>query len=86
MKTIPPRCPEPETGPKYWRSLDQLAEAPEFRRWVEREFPEGASDFNDPVSRRRLQHRDVAGQVVLPEHEVGRFARLGRHRRVHHDA
>jgi len=52
MKTIPPPCPEPESGQKYWRSLDQLAETPEFRRWLEREFPQGASEFADPVSRR----------------------------------
>jgi MoCo/4Fe-4S cofactor protein with predicted Tat translocation signal len=54
MKTIPPNCPEPESGPKYWRSLDQLAETPEFRQWVEREFPSGASEFVDPVSRRNF--------------------------------
>ena len=52
MKTIPPPCPEPDVGPKYWRSLDQLAETPEFREWLEREFPAGASEFTDPVSRR----------------------------------
>jgi molybdopterin-containing oxidoreductase family iron-sulfur binding subunit len=54
MKTIPPTCPEPETGRKYWRSLDQLAETPEFRQWVEREFPQGASEWTDPVSRRHF--------------------------------
>jgi len=54
MKTIPPTCPEPEFGRKYWRSLDQLAETPEFRQWVEREFPEGASEWRDPVSRRHF--------------------------------
>src|SRR6185503_18766353 len=53
-KTIPPVCPEPETGRQYWRSLDQLAERPEFRQWVEREFPAGASEFSDPVSRRHF--------------------------------
>jgi molybdopterin-containing oxidoreductase family iron-sulfur binding subunit len=52
MKTIPPPCPEPETGIRYWRSLDQLAETPEFRQWVEREFPAGASELTDPVNRR----------------------------------
>src|SRR6185436_6925144 len=52
MKTIPPPCPEPDSGQKYWRSLDQLADAPEFRDWVEREFPAGASELTDPVSRR----------------------------------
>lgn len=52
MKTIPPPCPEPDVGPKYWRSLDQLADTPEFRQWLEREFPAGASEFTDPLSRR----------------------------------
>jgi molybdopterin-containing oxidoreductase family iron-sulfur binding subunit len=54
MKTIPLPCPEPESGQKYWRSLDQLADTPEFRQWVEREFPAGASEFTDPVSRRHF--------------------------------
>jgi MoCo/4Fe-4S cofactor protein with predicted Tat translocation signal len=52
MKTIPPPCPETDTGHKYWRSLDQLADTPEFRQWVEREFPSGASELTDPVTRR----------------------------------
>ena len=54
MKTIPPSCPEPEIGRRYWRSLDQLAETPEFRQWLEREFPQGASEFTDEVSRRHF--------------------------------
>ncbi|MBI5775113.1 MAG: TAT-variant-translocated molybdopterin oxidoreductase [Verrucomicrobia bacterium] len=54
MKTIPPPCPEPEVGPKYWRSLDELSETPEFREWAEREFPAGASDLNDGVNRRNF--------------------------------
>ncbi len=52
MKTIPPICNEPETGPKYWRSLDQLADRPEVREWMEREFPAGASIAPDGESRR----------------------------------
>jgi molybdopterin-containing oxidoreductase family iron-sulfur binding subunit len=54
MKTIPPICPEPEFGRKYWKSLDQLAETPEFRQWAEREFPQGASEWTDPVTRRHF--------------------------------
>lgn len=54
MKTIPPPCPEPETGLKYWRSLDELAETPQFREWAGREFPAGASEFTDPVNRRHF--------------------------------
>jgi molybdopterin-containing oxidoreductase family iron-sulfur binding subunit len=54
MKTIPPPCPHPETGPKYWRSLDEVAETPEFQEWLQREFPAGASEFEDGVSRRNF--------------------------------
>ena len=54
MKTIPPPCPYPETGAKYWRSLDEVAETPAFKEWLEREFPAGASEFTDPVSRRNF--------------------------------
>ena len=54
MKTIPPPCPHPETGPKYWRSLDEVAETPEFKEWLAREFPNGASEFPDGVSRRNF--------------------------------
>jgi MoCo/4Fe-4S cofactor protein with predicted Tat translocation signal len=54
MKSIPPSCPEPETGHAYWRSLDELADTPEFRGWLEREFPAGASELTDPVSRRHF--------------------------------
>jgi molybdopterin-containing oxidoreductase family iron-sulfur binding subunit len=54
MKIIPPPCPEPEVGPKYWRSLDQLADTPEFRQWLEREFPAGASELTDGSTRRHF--------------------------------
>jgi molybdopterin-containing oxidoreductase family iron-sulfur binding subunit len=43
MKTIPPQCPEPETV-KYWKSIDQLENSPEAKAWLEREFPDGASE------------------------------------------
>jgi MoCo/4Fe-4S cofactor protein with predicted Tat translocation signal len=41
-------------GPQYWRSLDQLAGTPEFRQWVEREFPSTASEMLDGDSRRHM--------------------------------
>lgn len=43
----------PVSGREYWRGLDELAHTPEFRQWVEREFPEGASEL-DPLSRRHF--------------------------------
>jgi molybdopterin-containing oxidoreductase family iron-sulfur binding subunit len=42
------------SGPAYWRSLDELAETDEFKRYVEREFPEQASEWNDPAGRRQF--------------------------------
>ena len=44
--------PIEENGKTYWRSLDHVAGTSEFRDFVAREFPEGASELNDPVSRR----------------------------------
>jgi MoCo/4Fe-4S cofactor protein with predicted Tat translocation signal len=54
MKTSPVPNSAPDSGRAYWRSLDELAETPEFRQWVEREFPVGASEWTDPVSRRHF--------------------------------
>jgi len=46
--------PSAATGRRYWRSLDELADTPEFREWLHREFPQGASEFADGVSRRHF--------------------------------
>jgi molybdopterin-containing oxidoreductase family iron-sulfur binding subunit len=50
--------PEPSpseqlNGPKYWRSLDEMAATPGFKQHLEREFPEGASNL-DGVDRRQF--------------------------------
>ncbi len=39
-------------GPDYWRSLEELASSPEFQEQLHREFPRGASEWLDSVSRR----------------------------------
>ena len=39
-------------GKKYWRSLNEMANTPEFQAAVEREFPSAAQEWVDPVSRR----------------------------------
>jgi MoCo/4Fe-4S cofactor protein with predicted Tat translocation signal len=41
-----------KTGPEYWRSLEELAGSPAFREALHREFPKGASEWLDSVSRR----------------------------------
>ncbi len=43
-----------EQGKRYWRSLEELADDPAVREMVEREFPDSASQWTDPVSRRRF--------------------------------
>ena len=55
------------TGKAYWRSLDHLADTPEFRDWIERRFPESMREL---LSGGR---RPAAFLAV-----DGRFARSGR--------
>ncbi len=40
-------------GRRYWRSLDELADTPEFKDWLHREFPVGASEMVADGSSRR---------------------------------
>jgi molybdopterin-containing oxidoreductase family iron-sulfur binding subunit len=41
-------------GRLYWRSLGELGDTPEFREYLHREFPEQASEWNDPKGRRNF--------------------------------
>jgi molybdopterin-containing oxidoreductase family iron-sulfur binding subunit len=41
-------------GRLYWRSLGELADTLEFREYLHREFPEQASEWNDPKGRRNF--------------------------------
>jgi molybdopterin-containing oxidoreductase family iron-sulfur binding subunit len=45
---------EKETGPTYWRSLDELASTPEFQEAVQREFPGDDWDRLPPATRRQF--------------------------------
>src|SRR5512146_1858265 len=40
------------TGPRYWRTLEELTQAEGFEELLHREFPRGASEWLDPVTRR----------------------------------
>ncbi len=42
------------SGPKYWRSLDHLANTAQFREWVGREFPSESTEMLDGNSRRTV--------------------------------
>ncbi len=39
-------------GRRSWRSLEAVAETPEFQEFLHREFPANASEWIDPVGRR----------------------------------
>src|SRR4026207_2090301 len=41
-------------GRAYWRSLEELSDTPEFRRYVHQEVPAQASEVNDPARRRQF--------------------------------
>ena len=43
---------EKNNSPELWRSLEELAGKPEVREMMHREFPKGASEWIDAVSRR----------------------------------
>jgi MoCo/4Fe-4S cofactor protein with predicted Tat translocation signal len=49
-----PSTPTQATGRRYWRSLDELADTPEFKEWLHQEFPKGASEWTDEPSRRHF--------------------------------
>ncbi len=42
------------SGPTFWRSLDEVAETPEFQQYLQREFPENAAEWSDPAGRRQF--------------------------------
>jgi molybdopterin-containing oxidoreductase family iron-sulfur binding subunit len=52
IKSLPNRGGE--SGAKHWRSLNELADTPEFRQWVEHEFPANADEMLDGASRRNV--------------------------------
>ncbi len=53
MKRVFEHPPEETKGKRYWRSVDELSDTPEFRDWIEREFPNGAAELKDDEWSRR---------------------------------
>ncbi|MDG2123510.1 MAG: TAT-variant-translocated molybdopterin oxidoreductase, partial [Verrucomicrobiales bacterium] len=47
MKRIWHHPEEPEGEKHYWRSANELNDTPEFRDWLQREFPQGAAEMVD---------------------------------------
>jgi molybdopterin-containing oxidoreductase family iron-sulfur binding subunit len=70
--------PSASSGKKYWRSLEELAESPLFEEFVQREFPQQAEEWNDPVERRTflklmgasLALAGLSGCVIQPPEKI----------------
>src|SRR5438128_2095970 len=65
-------------GKQYWRSLDELGDSPVFEEFVQREFPQQAEEWNDPVERRTflkimgasLALAGLSGCVIQPPEKI----------------
>jgi MoCo/4Fe-4S cofactor protein with predicted Tat translocation signal len=44
----------PAGGKQFWRGLEELADSEEFREMIHREFPDQASEWTNPITRRRF--------------------------------
>src|SRR5262245_11463394 len=74
---------EATRGREYWRSLESLAETPEFTEFLHREFPQNASEWLDPVGRRSflklmgasLALAGVSACTRQPEEEIIPYVR-----------
>jgi molybdopterin-containing oxidoreductase family iron-sulfur binding subunit len=73
-----------KTGKRFWRSMDELAETPEFYEMLEQEFPrQSGGEFVDPVSRRgfmklmgaSLALAGLAGCTKQPDEEIFPYIR-----------
>jgi MoCo/4Fe-4S cofactor protein with predicted Tat translocation signal len=72
-----------KTGPEYWRSLEELAGSQDFQDALHREFPKGASEWVDSVSRRgflkvmgaSLGLAGMTGCVRLPSEPIVPYVR-----------
>jgi molybdopterin-containing oxidoreductase family iron-sulfur binding subunit len=64
MKRVLPH-PEREARPNIWRSLDELASSPDFAEKLEREFPQGASEWHGGELSRRSFLQLMGGSMAL---------------------
>jgi MoCo/4Fe-4S cofactor protein with predicted Tat translocation signal len=72
------------TGRAHWMSLEEVAGAPGFQAFVEREFPEQASEWDDPEGRRNflkimsasLALAGLSGCTRQPEEKIVPYVRV----------
>ncbi|MFN2511587.1 MAG: TAT-variant-translocated molybdopterin oxidoreductase [Pyrinomonadaceae bacterium] len=72
-----------EDGKTFWRSLEELGDSPEFREFVQREYPQHAEEWDDPIERRTflklmgasLALAGLSGCVYQPPEKIVPFVR-----------
>ena len=72
-----------QDGKNFWRSLEELGDSPEFREFVQREYPQHAEEWDDPVERRTflklmgasLALAGLSGCVYQPPEKIVPFVR-----------
>src|SRR5205814_4387011 len=70
--------PSASSAKQYWRSLEELADSPTLEEFDQREFPQQAEEWNDPVERRTflklmgasLALAGLSGCVIQPPEKV----------------
>ncbi len=72
-----------QDGKNYWRSLEELSDSPEFHEFVQREYPQHAEQWDDPIERRTflklmgasLALAGLSGCVYQPPEKIVPFVR-----------
>src|SRR6266404_5762406 len=70
-------------GKKYWRSLDEFADSSAFQEFVQREYPQQAENWDDPIERRTflklmsasLALAGLSGCVYQPPEKIVPFVK-----------
>jgi MoCo/4Fe-4S cofactor protein with predicted Tat translocation signal len=65
MKRIFNHPPAPTTGKRYWRSLEEFADTPDFRAKLAREFPQGAAELDGNEVTRRGFMQFMGASIAL---------------------
>jgi MoCo/4Fe-4S cofactor protein with predicted Tat translocation signal len=65
MKRVFHHPPAPKGGRKYWRSLSEFADTPEFRAKLAQEFPRGAAELEGDELTRRSFMKFMGASVAL---------------------
>ena len=83
FKLMRDRIVASQDGKNYWRSLEELADTAEFHEFVQREYPQHAEEWDDPIERRTflklmgasLALAGLSGCVYQPPEKIVPYVR-----------